>query len=250
MARIVQEVLNGVRKYPQYCWYIRAVVSSPVVAELSQLGTGLFSHMHSVIRELLGKSLCAAGRAAPGVRRDRWAVHTWVLGSVQAWAAWDAAGAVAGLGLCRGCQGRRAVLRLPWEQGFPWGTAISAGRAPSRKGLDEPLPVTGVVLCYGLEFSFLNVRIKYELFPLQPWGSSPCWEELSQVLDGCWLCIFPALFSMTAVGFIHVHWGLVSVRAVKTKACQCLQGDHTWLVYVTVGGNAQLYEGFGRKAFR
>lgn len=111
---------------PSYCWYIRAVVSSPVVAELSQVETGLFSHMHSVIRELLGKSLCAAGRVAPGVRRDRWTLHTWVLGSVQAWAAWDPAGRG---GIC--CLG---------NGDFPGELLSVLDESLNRKGLDEPLP--------------------------------------------------------------------------------------------------------------
>lgn len=150
--------------------------------------------------------------------QERQTLHTWVLGAVPSLGCLRPCVSSCRAGTLQGpegCRGRRALLGLPWEWGLLRELPPGLGEPPDRKGLDQHLAGAGVVLCYGPEFCFLSVRIKYELFPLQPWGSSTCWEELSQVLDGCELCSFPALLSMSAVGFICLHWGMAWVKAVK-----------------------------------
>jgi len=97
-----------------------------------------------------------------------------------------AAGASEGLILHPG-----TFLRLAWGTGAPSLPGKSpSSLLPNRKGLAEHLPGTGVVLCHGPEFCFPVMGIKYDLFDLQLWGSSTCWEERSQLLNGCELGSF------------------------------------------------------------
>lgn len=102
---------------------------------------------------------------------------------------WQAVAPGEGLELHQG-----ALLRRPWGMGDPSVPGEPpSGLPPNGKGLAEHLPGTGVALCPGPEFWFPKVRVKCGLFYLQPWGSSTCWEELSQPLGGSELCSFPAL---------------------------------------------------------
>lgn len=119
MARVVQEVLNGVRKCPQLLLVHQSccVISGCGWAQPAG-DSGLFSYVHSAIRELLGKSLSDAGRAVPEVRRDRWRLHTWVLGSVLSLGCLRPAREGAELGH----SGRGALLSLPWGMGTSLGS--------------------------------------------------------------------------------------------------------------------------------
>lgn len=106
-------------------WYI--------VAELSQLVTGLFSHMHSVIRELLGKILSGAGRATPRARRDRGRLCTpWCWGQGRAWAAWDPGRGCGELGLCKtwGLSGQEGSAESALGNGHSLGKCLQCWETP------------------------------------------------------------------------------------------------------------------------